>query len=405
MEFGYTGQNISWTATDLNPSTYTIELNGSDIVTGPNTWTSGSAITYDIPDGFELGVYIYTVNLTDDGGNYISENVTFTVGEMSVPILTSIPNNITVEIEYTGQSISWTATDLNPNTYTIELQGSEIVVEPTVWISGAEITYDIPDGFGLGNYIYTVNFTDNNGNFIVENVSFIVSDLTNPVIMSSQFDITVEFGYTGQNISLSAADLNPGTYTIELQGARIVVAATAWASGVAITYNIPEGFGLGVYDYMVNFTDDYGNYITDSFTFTVEDTTNPTITSTPSDLTVELGYTSQNISWTATDLNPSTYTIELNGLEIVTGSNTWTSGEVIIYYIPDDLSAGVYIYTITFTDDGGNIITDSVTFTVEDDGGGIPGASIGMILSLLIGTVAAIFVIVKKRKQCSNLAQ
>ena len=403
VEFGYTGQSISWTATDLNPNTYTIELQGSGIVVTPTTWISGTIITYNIPDGFEVGSYIYMVNFTDDGGNYITESVTFAVGDTTGPILTSTPNDITVEFGYTGQSISWTATDPNPNTYTIELQGSGIVTGPTTWASDVAITYDIPDGFALGVYDYTVNFTDDYGNSIIENFSFIVSDLTNPVIISSLFDITVESDYTGQIIVWSAADPNPGTYTIELQGTGIVAGPTAWISDENIIYNIPDGLEVGVYVYTVNFTDDYGNSIIDNFTFTVEDTTNPTITSTSSDLTVELGYTGQNVSWTATDLNPNTYTIELNGSEIVAGPTVWISGEAVIYDIPDDLAAGVYVYTITFTDDSGNIITDSVTFTVEDDGGGIPGASFGIILIMSVGTVATIIVMVKKKKRRSNV--
>ncbi|MCK4382661.1 MAG: hypothetical protein KAW66_05145, partial [Candidatus Lokiarchaeota archaeon] len=68
---------------------------------------------------------------------------------------------------------------------------------------------------------------------------------------------------------------------------------------------------MGVYVYIINIIDDYGNSIIDSVTFTVEDTTDPAIISAPSDLTVEFGYTGQSVSWTATDANPNTYTIEL----------------------------------------------------------------------------------------------
>ena len=74
----------------------------------------------------------------------------------------------------------------------------------------------------------------------------------------------------------------------------------------------------------------------------------------------------------------------------------------ITYNIPDGLAAGVYIYQITFMDTNGNYITDSVTFTVEDDEWRIPGANFGIILTLSIGTIAAI-IIVKKKKRCSNL--
>jgi len=365
-EEGYTGQSISWTATDSNPNTYTIELQGTGIVAGPTAWTSGNAINYNIPDGFGEGSYIYTINFTDDYDNFITGSVNFTVKDTANPVIMVSPNNFTVEYGYTGQSISWTATDSNPNTYTIELQGTGMVAGPTLWTSGNAINYNIPDEFGVGSYIYTVNFTDDYGYFITDSVNFTVKDTTNPTIISAPSDLTVEFGYTGQSISWTATDPYPSTYIIELQGSGIVAGPTAWTSGVTITYNIPNGFAVGVYIYTVNFTDDYGNSIIDSVTFTVGDTTNPTIISAPSDLTVEFGYTGQSISWTATDPNPNAYTIELQGSGIVAGPTAWTSGIAIKYNIPDGFSVGVYVYTVNFTDYYGNSMIDSVIFTVCD---------------------------------------
>ena len=116
---------------------------------------------------------------------------------------------------------------------------------------------------------------------------------------------------------------------------------------------------------MVNFTDDNDNSISDSVTFTVSDTTNPTIISIPNDLTVEFGYTGQSLSWTAIDANPDTYTIELQGSGIVAGPTVWTSGIPIICNIPNGFAVGVYIYTVNFIDDSDNSISDSVTFMVD----------------------------------------
>ena len=72
-------------ATDANPDTYSIELQGSGIVAGPTAWTSGNAISYNIPDGFGVGSYFYTINFTDDYGNSILDSVTFTVGDYKPP--------------------------------------------------------------------------------------------------------------------------------------------------------------------------------------------------------------------------------------------------------------------------------------------------------------------------------
>ena len=79
---------------------------------------------------------------------------------------------------YTGQSLSWTATDLNPGSYTIELEGTGIVFTSTAWESGVAITYDIPEGLAVGEYVYTVKFKDNEGNFVTDSVTFIVEHTT-----------------------------------------------------------------------------------------------------------------------------------------------------------------------------------------------------------------------------------
>jgi len=231
VEQGYTGQNISWIATDNNPYNYTIELQGTGLVAGPMAWTSGAAINYYIPDGLSVGSHEYIINITNIYGNSILDNFTFTVEDTTSPIIIFSPPVINVEEGYTGQTISWNATDLNPNTYTIEFSETGLVAGPTAWTSGDAIIYNIPDGIAAGAYYYTVNFTDDGS-------------------------INVEFGYTGQSLSWTATDTDPNTYTIELSGTGLVAGPTAWTSGDAIIYNIPDGIAAGAYYYTVNFTDD-----------------------------------------------------------------------------------------------------------------------------------------------------
>ncbi|MFX1257752.1 MAG: hypothetical protein ACFFAN_07835 [Promethearchaeota archaeon] len=173
---GYTGKSLSWTAMDLNPNTYTIALQGEGQVVAPTPWTSDIPITYNIPDGFAVGAYVYTVNFTDDYGHFATDSVIFTVEDTTSPIITDSPNDFTVEMGYTGKSLSWTATDLNPNTYTIALQGEGQVVAPTPWTSDVSITYNVPDGFGIGIYVYNVNFTDDYDNFVIDTISMTVKE-------------------------------------------------------------------------------------------------------------------------------------------------------------------------------------------------------------------------------------
>jgi len=135
------------------------------------------------------------------------------------------------------------------------------------------------------------------------------------------------------------------------------------------------------------------------FNATVEDTTDPVITVNPNDFTVEAGYSEQNLSWTATDANPDTYTIELQGSGIVAGPTAWISGVAINFNIPDGFSPGDYTYEITFTDESGNSVIDSVTFTVSDTAeppeDGIP---LGNYFLIFIGVSVICLAIAKKRR-------
>jgi len=228
---------------------------------------------YEDTTGRAYGIYVsgdYAYVADDTSGLAITQ-VRKRVN-MEAPIILNAPSDFTVEAGYTGQSLSWTATDANPNVYIIKLQGMGLVAGPTAWTSGNAINYNIPDGFGVGSYIYIVNFTDDYGNFITDSVNFTVEeDTTNPVITVSTNNFIVEAGYTGQSMSWTAIDANPNTYTIELQGSGIVAGPTAWTSGVAITYNIPDGFAPGVYTYNITFTDESENSISNIVTVTIRE--------------------------------------------------------------------------------------------------------------------------------------
>jgi len=379
---------------------------------------SGLAVI-DISDPTNPGTPVYTDTTGNAYGIYVSGDYAYMGDQesglaviqvrrrydLTDPIITNAPSDFTVDYGYTGVSISWTATDPHPHTYTIELQGSGIVAGPSPWLSGIEITYNVPDGLAIGEYIYTVNFTDDYGNFVTDIVIMTVRETEDPIITNAPSDFTVDYGYTGVSISWTATDANPNTYTLDLQGVGIVAGPSPWLSGIEITYNIPDGLATGVYIYTVNFTDDYGNFVTDIVIMTVEDTTDPILTDTPSDFTVDYGYTGINISWTATDPLPHTYTIELQGSGIVADPTAWSSGVAITYNVPDGLAVGDYIYTVNFTDQYGNSVIHTVTLTVRDvstGGDAIPLGLIIIISSTIGGGVVigiAIVLLIRRRRK------
>ncbi|GAG79893.1 unnamed protein product, partial [marine sediment metagenome] len=291
--------------------------------------------------------------------------------DMIDPVITIAPGEITVESGYIGVEISWTATDPNPDTYTIELYGTGIVAGPIAWTSGVAINYTIPDGFGVGSYIYMANFTDDYGNFNTDFAVFTVDvETTNPTITSAPSNKIVEFGYTGQSFSWTATDPNPDTYTIELQSSGIVQGPISWTSGGIITYNIPNGFALGVYTYTVNFTDDYRNFIIDSVTLTIEDTIAPIITINSPDTNDEFGTIAPayDISINEPHLDQIWYTLD-DGITNIENMPLTGSIDQSVW---DSLPSGLVTLTFYANDTSGNIVSKSVSIVKMSSGEGDP---------------------------------
>ena len=94
---------------------------------------------------------------------------------------------------------------------------------------------------------------------------------------------------------------------------------------------------------------------------TVEDTISPTITS-PEDFSYAVGTTGHIISWHPDDLGPSSYTINLDGSVVKSGS--WNTTLENITYSVDGFSVGEHTIILTVTDIGGHSTTDTVVVTV-----------------------------------------
>ncbi|MBA7519943.1 hypothetical protein ES705_12031 [subsurface metagenome] len=238
--------------------------------------------------------------------------------------------------------------------------------------------------------------------------------------------VSGDYAYVADGISgLAVIDIsdptNPGTpvyedttgeaYGIYVSGDYAYV-AVSYSGLVVIDISEPTNPGTPIYEdttggaWDVYVSGDYA-YVADTTSglaviqvrkrFAMED---PIISNAPSDLTVEAGYTGQSLSWTATDANPDTYTIELNGTGIVVSSTPWANNAPVVYNILDGLSPGIYIYTITFTDEGENSISNAVTVTInsiddEPPGGGIP---IGNFFLIFIGFSVICLIFIKKRQ-------
>ena len=125
------------------------------------------------------GGFTTLVNLESSDYARVIDNLLILEGiaDMAAPTISGAPSDFTVYSNYTGVSISWTATEPNPDTYTIELQGSGIVAGPNLWASDLAVTYNVPDGLPIGDHIYTINFTDDYDYFITNTITMTVQEV------------------------------------------------------------------------------------------------------------------------------------------------------------------------------------------------------------------------------------
>ncbi len=267
-------------------------------------------------------------------------------------------SDVTLELGTIDYQLAWNASDIYPGLYVIFKNGTQ--VSAGRWDAAVPIVLNI-NATTLGIVNYTLVVWDAFGNDAKDTAFVTVEDTIAPVFDGFPNDVTYEIGSTGYQLAWSVTDLSSGNYVIYLNGTQ--VASGQWTSGTPITITV-DGLDLGVHNYTIMVSDVSGNSAVDTaFVIVVPDTSSPTLTSIPADVTYTVGTTGNQLSWTATDSNPGTYVVYQNGTRITNG--TWTSGDPIVINI-DGLSVGSYNYTIVVQDQYGNTITDTVIVTVVE---------------------------------------
>ena len=113
------------------------------------------------------------VNNNTNSYNYVVYP-TITIFEEDDPVITSSPNDITMST-WESKTLSWTATDANPDNYIIK-RGTTQVASGS-WSSGTPVTYEIEeDSLSEGNYTYTITFYDENVGETSDSVNVTVWD-------------------------------------------------------------------------------------------------------------------------------------------------------------------------------------------------------------------------------------
>ena len=315
-----------------------------DFLSGANVSDNCSAsgqlvLTQNPAPGTLLSVGQYPVTLTvkDAAGNQSSSSTTFTVKDVTKPVIVSLPAPVVV------------SSDANCSGTVPNLVAGVVAADNCTPANALLIKQSPAAGtqVGVGQYSVTITVTDASGNSVSGSTSFTAKDTAAPVIVSLPAPVVVS---SDANCSGTVPNLVAG-----------VVAADNCtpANALVITQNPAAGthVGVGQYPVAIKVTDASGNSVTGSSSFTVKDTTAPVIVSIQGPITVSSG---ANCGGVIPNVVSS----------VVAADNCTPANQLVISQSPaagTPVGDGHYTIVVTVKDASGNSTTGNVSLSVADN--------------------------------------
>ena len=336
-----------------------------DLTVSNDTDSCGAVVTWSAPsaadncevdtlytshasgDYFPVGSTTVTYTAEDIHGNSTDSTFVVLVNDMQNPDITAASDS-TVECDGSGNTEAlnaWltsyggaTATD-NCDIVSIAHDYNEVNMVGACGMTGAVLV--------------TFTATDFAGNTSTTSASFIIQDTTPPTFAPTGASEVVECDGNGNSDELTA--------WLQIWDSGITVTDNCGGVSVGKTSTIltDECGATGMASVSFVATDACGNQTDTTLTFTIEDTTPPTLLTTAQDSTVECDGAGNQAAFDAWLTSHGGATAE-----DVCGNYTWSNDFTAL---SDDCGAtGSATVMFTATDECGNKSTTTATFTIED---------------------------------------
>ncbi len=252
------GNEIIWIVADDDPRDWEVYVDGE--FWAGDAWNFGN-ITVNI-DGLSYGAHTVELIVWDLSNNNATDTVLVTVIDNTDPGISS-PSNAFIFVGVSGNEISWTISDQNPDS--LELYQDDVMVDSGSWWSTTwTYSHDL-DGLAEGEYTFTLVIYDVDGNTASDDVIiYVLGDDVNPVI-NHPSDINMTEGTVGNYMIWTATDDFPSHYVV-VENASVI--GTGDWGGTSISLNI-DGLPAGHYTFTITVHDSSGNIATDSVNITV----------------------------------------------------------------------------------------------------------------------------------------
>jgi parallel beta-helix repeat protein len=372
---------------------FSYDINATDNV-GIDQYWLGGAPSFRIDENgvitnqttLIIGEYSLTISVNDTVGNEISITISLTVTDVSDPTWVQTPTDLTLD---EGIFFSY---DINA-TDNVEIDQYWLGDTPSFHIDENGIITNQATLL-IGEYSLTIYVNDTGGNNISITISLTINDVSDPTWAQTPSDQTL-----GEGISLSY-DIN-ATDNVGIDHYWLSDTTSFTIDGTGLITN-KMNLPVGILSLTIGVNDTSGNFIQVTISITVVDITAPTWVQTPIDITVPEGTllsyklnVTDNVGVTGYSLSNTTY-FEIDASGLITNNTI--------------VPVGNYTLTIEVKDAAGNVLSVTVTLTIESAsstpsfGGGIPGYSLVISVLLIIFTTGITFHknLNKRKKLCSS---
>jgi hypothetical protein len=334
---GVTITPLSITATDAD----SFSISG---LPGGLTYNSTTGTITGTLGAYAAGTYNVQVIALDSGHQSVPVKFTWTVNDTNTPTLTVPSTSPTNNEGDTITPITITATDKATNFSEVGLPSGLSINAGTGVISGIINPYVVTNGQASQTFNVTVSAKDAAGNVGSNSFQWAVNDSTAPTVNAIQNQVNNE-GVTITPLTVTATDADSFNIT-GLPGGLTYNSTTGVISGTIGTY------AAGSYQVQVVATDNGHQSQTVGFTWTVDDTSLPTLT-VPSTQTNNEGDKITPITITATDNATNFQAIGLpTGLSM--NASGVITGTIATNVVPNGQASQTFTVTVSATDAGGN---------------------------------------------------
>ena len=371
------GGTLTFTASatdaDLPSQTLTYSLDAASLALGMTIDANTGAFSWTPTEAQGGLTPSVTITVTDNGSGNLTDSETFTitVNEINTaPVLGAIGNRTVNE----GATLNFTATasdiDLPSQSLTYSLDAASLALGMNIDASTGIFTWTPSEAQGGLTPSVTVIVTDNGSGNLTDSETFTISvgDTNVAPVLAAIGNQSVNEGAT-LNFTASAtdADLPAQTLTYSLDAASLALGMTINSSTGVFSWTPSEAQGGLTPSVTVTVTDSGTGNLTDSetFTITVGDTNLAPVLAAIGNQSVNEGAT---LSFTATatdaDLPSQTLTYSLDAASLALGM-TIDSSTGVFSWTPTEAQGGLTpSVTVTVTDNGTGLLTDSETFTI-----------------------------------------